>query len=205
MSDTMERWAAGPSPDPIDEEEACWSAQLLSARVETGQLALRACTGALLASSYGLALGAREGGVALLTHAAGVPAALLAVTFVGVPGLYIFLSLFDAPLSARDAFGAAVRGIASGGLALAGLAPLAALYVVTSASAEAASIAGTLGLCLGGALGLRHLVSTLRAALHRADSATRFVAALSQVGFSLFAGLLAWRVWSALLPIVGGA
>ena len=62
-----------------------------------------------------------------------------------------------------------------------------------------------LGLTVGGLLGLRHLVATLRDALEEADSATRFVAGLSQLGFSLFAALLAWRVWSALLPLVGGA
>lgn len=220
MSDVSTRWAAAPSPghdgstasrgpsrarEPESELAACWSARLLSAEGDVGRLAQRAAIGALLASAYGLALGAREGGAALLAHAVGVPAALLAVTLLGLPALYILLSLFDAPLSARDAFGAAVRGLASAGLALAGFAPLCALYVVTSASDDAAAIAGTLGLVVGGALGLRQLVSTLRAALHRADSATRFVAALSQLGFSLFATLLAWRVWSALLPLVGGA
>jgi hypothetical protein len=124
---------------------------------------------------------------------------------LGLPALYVVLALFDAPLSVRKAGGAAVAGVASAGLVLAGIAPLAALYVVTSGSADAASVAGGIGLVLGGLLGLRHLARALRAALETADSATRFVAALSQTGFAVFAMLLAWRVWSSLLPLVGGA
>ena len=181
-----------------------WAAELLETEGDWRALARRGATGALLAAGYGLALGAREGGSALLVHALGVPAALVAVSLLGLPALYIVLALFDAPLSPRKAAGAAVRGIASGGLALAGLAPLAALYVVTSSTAGAAAIAGGLGLALGGLLGLRHLTATLREALDGADSATRFMAGLSQVGFGLFAVLLAWRVWSALLPLLGG-
>ncbi|MBX3275990.1 MAG: hypothetical protein KF729_37405 [Sandaracinaceae bacterium] len=168
-------------------------------------IAARAALGTGLAAVYGLALGAREGGLAFLTHAAGVPAALVAVALVGLPSLYVVLSIFDAPLSIERAAGAAARGIASGGLVLAGLAPLAALYVVTSESAHAAALTGTLGLALGGLLGLRHLVSTLREALEEADSATRLVATLVQLGFGLFAVLLGWRIWTALLPLVGGA
>lgn len=181
-----------------------WAAELLETEGDWRALTRRGATGALLAAGYGLALGARDGGSALLVHALGVPAALIAVSLLGLPALYIVLALFDAPLSPRKAAGAAVRGIASGGLALAGLAPLAALYVVTSSSDGAAAIAGSLGLALGGLLGLRHLVATLREALDAADSATRLMAGLSQLGFGLFAVLLAWRVWSALLPLVGG-
>ena len=130
---------------------------------------------------------------------------LLGTAALGLPALYIVLALFNAPLSIERASGAAVRGIASAGLSLAGLAPLAALYVVTSSSDAAAATAGACGLVAGGLLGLRHLTATLREALEAADSATRFVAGLAQLGFSLFAALLAWRVWSALLPLVGGA
>lgn len=182
-----------------------WAAALLDVSVASRGLIQRAAAGAGLAALYGVALGAREGGLAMLTHALGVPAAIFAVCVLGVPALYIVLGFFDAPLSAREALGAAVRGCASAGLVLAGLAPLAALYVVGSETAEGAAIAGTLGLMLGGALGLRHLVSTLSEALAEADSATRLMATLAQLGFSLFAVILAWRVWAALLPLVGGA
>ncbi len=182
-----------------------WAAELLSIEGGARALGRRALVGVGLAALYGLALGAREGGAALLTHALGVPAAIVAVIGLGLPALYILLALFDAPLSVEKAMAAAARGVASAGLALAGLAPLAALYVVTSGSAEGAGVAGALGLGLGGALGLRHLVSTLRAALAQADSATRLLATGAQIGFALFALVLAWRVWGALLPVVGGA
>lgn len=197
--------AVGRAPSSAPRIRPSWAAQLLATDGDARGLARRGLTGVALASAYGLALGAREGGVALLVHAAGVPAALAAVTLLGLPALYIVLALFDAPLSPREAAGAAARGLASAGLVLAGVAPLAALYVVTSASAEAASLAAVVGLGLGGLLGLRHLVATLREALVRADTTTRFMAGVSQVGFGLFAVLLAWRVWGALLPLVGGA
>ncbi|MFK7992369.1 MAG: hypothetical protein AB8I08_40485, partial [Sandaracinaceae bacterium] len=168
-------------------------------------LARRAAAGAGLSMVYGVALGAREGGLDLVLHAVGVPSALLAVTLLGLPALYIVLALFNAPLSLRRAGSAAARGIASAGIVLAGLSPLAALFVVTSSSSEGAAIAGGLGLCVGGALGLRHLASTLSEALRDADSATRTVAGFAQLGFVFFAALLAWRVWGALLPLLGGA
>lgn len=168
-------------------------------------LARRAAAGAGLSMAYGVALGAREGGFDLLLHAVGVPSALLAVTLLGLPALYIVLALFNAPLSLRRAGSAAARGIASAGIVLAGLSPLAALFIVTSSSDNGAAIAGGLGLCVGGALGLRHLGSTLSEALREADSATRVVAGCAQLGFVFFATLLAWRVWGALLPVLGGA
>jgi hypothetical protein len=182
-----------------------WTSELLDARGDWRSLARRALVGAVLASLYGLALGARDGRLALLSHAVGVPAALLAVCILGVPSLYIVLALFDAPLSPNKAFAAAARGCASAGLVLAGLAPLAALYVVGSESDGAASLAGSLGLALGGALGLRHVMSTLREALAEADSATRLMATVAQLAFGVFAVVLACRVWAALLPLVGGA
>lgn len=182
-----------------------WALDLLEAEGDWRALARRAATGMGLAALYGVALGAREGGSAMLVHAAGVPAALLAVAAVGLPALYILLALFDTPLSPRKAASAAVVGTASSGLVLAGLAPLAALYVVTSSNTEAAALAGTCGLLLGGILGLRNLVATLRESLAEADSATRTMALAAQLGFGLFAIVLGWRVWSALLPILGGA
>ncbi len=184
---------------------ASWAQELLEADGDTRALARRGALGLGLAAIYGAALGTRDGGWSLLTHAAGVPAALLVVGLIGLPSLYIVLALFDAPLSMKAAAGAAVRGIASSGLVLAGLAPLTTLYVVTSTSARAAAIAGTLGLVLGGLLGLRHLVVTLGEALAEADSATRLFAMLAQGAFSVFAIVLGWRIWASLLPLVGGA
>jgi len=201
--------AAAPPQGTSHEEEprvrASWAGELLRTDGDARALARRAAAGVGLAALYGVALGARHGAAAMLVHALGVPAALLAVTAVGLPALYILLGLFDAPLSPRKATGAAVVGIASAGIVLAGLAPLAALYVVTSASDGAAATAGTLGLLLGGLLGLRHLMTTLRDGLAEADSATRALALAAQVGFGIFALVLGWRVWSATLPLIGGA
>jgi len=192
-----------PTPPPLRIRPS-WAQELLEADGGTLSLVRRTGTGLGLAAIYGAALGTRAGGWALLTHAIGVPAALLAIGLVGLPSLYIVLALFDAPLSIEGAARAAVRGIASSGLVLAGLAPLTALYVVTSASGGAAGIAGTLGLVIGGFLGLRHLVMALGEALKDADSATRHFAMVAQLGFGVFAVLLGWRIWSGLLPLVGG-
>lgn len=204
---------APPEPDPPEPPPAAiesgprvrdsWAAELLSLDGDARAQLRRAAVGVGLASLYGVALGVRDGGTALLVHAVGVPAAIVAVTALGLPALYILLSLFDAPLSIGRAASAAARGVASAGLALAGLAPLCALYVVTSASRDGAALAGAAGLALGGALGLRHLVATLREALAEADSATRLLAAAAQLGFAGFAVLLACRVWMSLLPLLG--
>ena len=186
-------------------EAPSFASSLLAGDGAWTSLARRAAVGLGLSSLYGLALGLREGGLSILEHAAGVPLALVAVAALGLPALYIVLALFDAPLSSRDALAAAARGVASAGLSLAGLAPLAALYVIGSESAGAAAIAGTLGLVAGGLLGLRQLVVTLRAALAEAGTSTRALATAAQVGFAIFAVVLASRIWAALLPVLGGA
>lgn len=197
--------APGALPSELAPMPPSWAGELLSTDGDWRALTRRGLFGVGLAAVYGVALGARDGGLAILVHAAGVPAALVAVSLVGLPALYIALAFFDAPLAPKSAAGAAVRGLATSGLVLAGLSPLAALYVVTSESTDAAATAGAIGLVVGGALGLRHLLTTLRAALESADNATRFVATVAQVAFGLFSVVLAWRVWSGLLPLVGGA
>jgi hypothetical protein len=158
-----------------------------------------------LAALYGLALGARGGGVSFLAHAAGVPAALLAAFGVGVPALSIVLALVDAPI-ALPAIGAATsRATATGGLVLAGLAPAAALFVVTSERGGAAALAAGVGLAVGGAFGLGTVVSDLRKAIADARPGTRLAADLALAGFGLFAIVVSLRVWASLLPVLGGA
>lgn len=181
-----------------------WAAALLEVDDDWRALARRVAIGAALSAIYGVALGAREGGLALALHAVGVPSALLAVCALGLPALYIVLALFDAPLAPMEAAAAAARGCASAGLVLAGIAPLCAVYVVGSDTPRGAAFAGGLGLAVGGLLGLRHLIATLRRALARSDSATRLMAGVAQVAFALFAVILAWRIWAALLPLLGG-
>jgi len=168
------------------------------------ELARRAAAGLALASIAGLAMGLREGPVAMAVHAAGVPLALGAVAALGGPSLYVVLALFDAPLDPRAAAAAAARGIAAAGLVLAGLAPAIAVFVVTSATLDGAALASGVALVAGGAIGLGHVLRVVGTALERADSATRGMATLVLIGFAIFAIALASRVWGSLLPVLAG-
>ncbi|MEO7332010.1 MAG: hypothetical protein ABI193_25770, partial [Minicystis sp.] len=165
----------------------------------------RFAVGLGLSSLYGLSLGARQGGKAFFVHAAGVPAALLAVAALGVPALYIALALFDAPIEPPRAITAASRATAQAGLVLAGLAPAAALFVVSSDLPRTAAMAGMAGLILGGAIGLRLLLGELRRALREAKVTLQLTAAIGFIGFGVFAVALAARIWTAALPVLGGA
>jgi hypothetical protein len=61
----------------------------------------RLASGLGLASLYGLALGARSGGLALVQHALGASAGLAAVAVLGIPALFVLLALVNAPVSPR--------------------------------------------------------------------------------------------------------
>jgi len=100
---------------------------------------------------------------------------------------------------------AASRASARTGLVLAGLAPAAALFVVSSDRTVTAGIAAGLGLFLAGAIGLSHLVRDLRRAISSAKIATRATANLAFLGFGVFAVALAARIWWSTLPLLGGA
>lgn len=167
--------------------------------------ARRFAAGLGLAALYGIALGAREGGSALASHAAVVPLALLAIAALGVPALYIALLVFDAPAEPLVVARAGSRAAAKTGLVLAGLAPAAALYVVSSDAQAVAATAGAVGLAVAGTLGLGTFlrdVSSLRDAL---PAARRSLVGLVLAGFALFATALALRVWLGGLAILGGA
>lgn len=166
--------------------------------------ASRFATGLGLAALYGLALGTRQGGKAFLTHAAFVPAALAAVVGLGVPALYISLALFDAPIEPPRAIAAAARAVARTGLVLAGLAPAAALFVVSSDAAGSAAGSAIVGLVVAGAIGLARMVGDLHGALDKAPAATRAKADLAFIGFAMFAVALSARIWWAALPLLRG-
>lgn len=167
--------------------------------------ASRFAVGLGLAALYGVSLGARQGGKAFLTHAAFVPAALAAVVALGGPALYIALALFDAPIEPPQAVAAAARATARAGLVLAGLAPAAALFVVSSDAPSAAAGSAIAGLVLAGAIGLARLVGDLQGAIHKAPAATRAKADLAFFGFAIFAVALSARIWWAALPLLRGA
>ncbi len=157
-----------------------------------------------LAALYGLALGTRQGGKAFFTNAAFVPAALAAVVALGVPALYISLALFDAPIEPPRALAAAARATARTGLVLAGLAPAAALFVVSSDDARSAAGSAIVGLAIAGAIGLTRMVGDLHGSITHAPANVRAKADFAFFGFAIFAVALAARIWWAALPLLRG-
>jgi hypothetical protein len=167
-------------------------------------LGRRAAFGLGLSSLYGVALGARHGGKALLAHAIGVPLGLLLVGAVGAPSLFVFLSMCRAPIDARGVASTAARGVGSAGLLLAGLAPAAALFVVSSETPLAASSAVVIGLLLGGGVALVRTTWEIFRSAARGHAGSFFGGTAVAVGFSVFAVALAVRIWWAVLPILRG-
>lgn len=162
---------------------------------------LTLASGLGFAALYGLALGARTGGISLLGHALASSAGLAAVGVLGVPSLFVILALLDTPVSPAAMLAASARALGSAGFVLAGLAPSAALLVVTIESADAAAFVARCGLLLGGGIGLYQLVSAVRRMLTQLPLGLRFKSNLLLFGFCVFATLLAARVWYA-LPIL---
>ena len=206
--------ALGPSAGPdirarlgSEPDQAGWAAELLREPL-TGsgrELVRRASIGLGLSALYGAALGARAGGRALVEHALGVPAGLVAVVLVGLPSMFVFLSLCRAPLDARALASLGARGLASAGLLLAGLAPAAALFVVSSQTAEAAAGVVSVGLVLGGGVALGRVAWQVAYRAFAGDAKASLGGLAVAAGFALFAVALAARVWAAMLPILGGA
>ncbi len=172
--------------------------------VEPRRELLRLAGGLGFAALYGLALGARSGGISLLGHALAASAGLAAVGVLGVPSLFVIFALLDMPVSPVAMLAAAARALGSAGFVLAGLAPSAALLVVTIESAGAAAFVARAGLVLGGGIGLYQLVSAIRRMLSQLPLGVRFKSNLLLCAFCVFAILLAARVWYA-LPILQGA
>jgi hypothetical protein len=162
-------------------------------------------SGLLLAAVYGLALGARDGGVELLRHALGAPLGLVVVAAVAAPSLFVRLALLDAPLRAAQMIAAISRGTFATGLVLAGLAPAAAMLVVSIESAPAAAWMSGLGLWLAGGIGLVNVFASLADALAVAQGNVRSRAWLAVTIFALLAAALAARAWYSWLPLLGGA
>lgn len=166
---------------------------------------LRAGQGLALASVYGLALGVRDGGTALLHHALGVPLGLAAATALGVPSLFVALALTSAPLCSRAALSATSRALGVAGLMLAGLAPVAALFLVTMESNALATVAGSAGLLGVGAVALVYLLQGLSRAMQGTSLLPRASGNLVLSLFAVFAVGLCLRIWCVTLPAWGGA
>lgn len=161
--------------------------------------------GLALAALYGLALGAREGGLSLLQHSLGAPLALALLVLLLTPSLAVLFALFDAPLAPVQVFSAIARSVSLAGLALAGLAPATALFAVTVDSAALVTTIVRLGCLLAGTVALGQLLSTLWDALAAAAPASRGRARLLCLSFGAFVLVLAGRLFSILLPVLGGA
>ncbi len=129
----------------------------------------------------------------------------LAVAGLGVPALFIVLTLFDAPVEPKAAVSAAARGAATTGLVLGGLAPAMALFVTTSSSRFGAAFCAGVGLMLAGVFGLRAFLASIGAPIGRASAGVRTMSGFALAGFAIFATALSARVWWSSLPIFGGA
>jgi len=174
-----------------DRERDAWS--------EDGR---RLATGLGLAATFGATLGLRSGGAALLMHAAGVTAGVLTVPAVAVPAFAIVLALADVPVDAQALGRATSRAVAKAGLVLAGLAPAAALYVVTVEDAITVTCVGFGALVLAGALAARSFDMDLRGPLAAAPARAQTVMVVAMPAFLAFTATLALRVWWLTLPIL---
>jgi len=194
---------------PADEGAPSFAKSLLEGATDGAPGALRDdarrfAAGLALAAIYGMSIGTRNGGLSIVKHAAAVPLAPLAVAGLGVPALFIVLTLFDAPVEPKVAVKAAARGAATTGLVLGGLSPAMALFVTSSSSHIGAGFSAGLGLIVAGAFGLRAFLGSLGAPLGRASAGVRTMSGFALAGFAVFATALSARVWWSTLPIFGG-
>ena len=90
-------------------------------------------------------------------------------------------------------------------LVLAGLAPSAAVLVVTIESSDLASAAARGAGMIAGALGVAGLLGGVKELLTRAPAAVSWKAHALLLGYSAFVVLLGSRLFSLLLPLIGGA
>jgi hypothetical protein len=178
-----------------------WIAELVAASGGWRRAIGRAAGGLCLAAIFGLALGAREGGSSFLWHALGVPAGPALILALGVPALYIAIASFDVPLNALDLAHCAARGTAACGMVLGGLAPLTALYVVSSGNWVTAMLAAFSALLFAGIVGIINFHGALRAKLSDAPIGKRSVALTAATIFSVFTTIAAARMWLGELPI----
>jgi hypothetical protein len=162
----------------------------------------RLAVAASLSAVFGVSLGLRRGGLSLAWGAMGAPLGIVAVGALAVPALAIVLALANAPLAPLDLARATGRATAKAGLLLAGLAPGAALFVVTVEDAITVTLVGFGALVLAGAVAARSFLSDLTPALAKASPGQRSVVHVSLWAFLAFAGALALRVWWLALPML---
>ena len=162
-------------------------------------------TGLALSALYGLALGARGSGLDLLRHALGAPLALLVLAALSMPSLVVLFALLDAPITPSALFMNIARAVSGAGLVLSGLAPGAALFVVTTEASGLVTTLGRLGCMLAFGLAFSGLFATFWRMLGEAPEGTRLKARGLLCAYSLFVGMLAMRLFTTFLPLLGGA
>ena len=162
--------------------------------------ARRFAAGLALSGLFGLAIGLRFGAVSMAGHAAGVPLAIVVVALLATPAFFVGVLHGGFEIDSRVLASSIARGVATAGLVLAGLSPAMALIALTAEQASSAGLIAALGLAVAGLLGQRATFRSLPevAGLHGA----RFL--LFRIVFSVFAAVLAARVWWLVLPVFGG-
>ncbi|MBI2394463.1 MAG: hypothetical protein HYV09_33140 [Deltaproteobacteria bacterium] len=184
-----------------------WSERLLAGDGSAGLAheGRRLAVAVGLASTFGLALGLRAGGLSIAWHALGVSLGILGVCALAVPALAILLALADAPVDALGLSRATSRAAANAGLVLAGLAPGAALFAVTVEDAITVMLVGASGLSLAGAIGMGAFVRELGPRLAAEGARPGLLSKLALPAFLLFSAVLGARIWWITLPLVRGA
>jgi hypothetical protein len=193
-----------PAPPPAPTLPRSFASALLESNAASTWVdeARRLGVAASLAAVLGVALGLRKGGLALASGAAGAPLGILAVSALAAPALAILLALANAPIDAKDLARATTRAAAKAGLLLAGLAPLAALFVVTVEDAITVTCVGFGVLSLAGVVAARSFHDDLAQKLAQAPAASRAPMHVAVWAFLAFASALALRVWVQTLPML---
>jgi len=183
---------------------AAWSEQLLSGPDAAGfrREAQRLAVAVLLSSLFGVAIGLRTGGLAIVTHALGVSLGIVGVCALAVPALAIMLALANAPVDALGLARATSGAAARAGLLLAGLAPGAVLFAVTVEDAITVTMVAAGGLSLAGLIAMQAFASELERQL--GDTRRGVLSKLALPTFLLFAAILAARIWWVSLPLLRG-
>jgi hypothetical protein len=153
-----------------------------------------------LAALFGVALGLRHGGASIALMALGAPAGILAVALVAVPAFAVILALTNAPLDVLDLASATTRASGRAGLLLAGIAPGAALLVVTCEDAITVTVMGFGVLLLAGFIAAEGFSRDVRGHVASAPRTQRALLSVALSAFLVFAAVLAARVWWLALP-----
>jgi len=195
-----------PAPAPDGTTFAAWLLSPSDAREapDVRREAARLGAGLGLAALFGASLGLRVGGASIAQHALGATAGLVAVAAVAAPAFSVVLALLDAPTDSVALARSTASAIARAGLVLGGLAPAAALYVLTVEDGVTATGTAVVGFVLSGLIAGSSLSRDLRAQAAAGSAAAQRWLRVAVPLFLVFAAMLAWRVWWLALPILRG-